>query len=793
MSLRLRILLLVLAATLLPVAVMTWLLAQNRTATVEEARTALIARAELIAHDLEDDISGTVQLLFGLARASVLESGDKKACSAFLTEVLQEHPQYTGILTITPEGDLFCDSLNSGRTLNLKDRAYFQAVQKTGRSFIEPTVGRITGKSVIQIAYPSYDNGGKLKFVLLASLDMDKYGEDIARTLALPTMNFQVWNRDGSIVMDYPGREGQRSPPSQQLYDFVLSPTPSKTLQVSTGKQALIMARAELSAHQDIGLKLVLTVPERDLKASIDSQFKHSLLVLMFIATLVFIGAAILAEFAVRRQAARLMQGISRLDAGTYDQPIGTPYPRGEIGDVMQALDRMGTSLAAQHSAIALHTEALERQARIDSLTGLANRHMLTYRLDQSLAYARHNHRHVAVLMLDLDRFKNINDSLGHGKGDDLLREVGKRLLHCIREDDTVARLGGDEFVVVLADVAHTDDISPIAQKILSSLSQPIELDGQSMITSTSIGIALFPHDGDCSDTLLRFADTAMYRAKEEGGNAFTFFTATMMQNMLERMQLERELRQAIEHDELQLHFQPIIDAQTRRTTSAEALLRWQHPERGMISPAHFIPLAEETGLIIPIGTWVLQQACLQAKQWQDEGFDNLAVAVNLSARQFTQPDLDETVAQALRASNCPPALLMLEITESSIMDHVEQALATMHRLTALGVQLMIDDFGTGYSSLSQLKRFPVSTLKIDASFVRDVCVDANDEAIVDAIITLAQKLGLRTVAEGVETAAQLEFLAQRGCDRYQGYYFAKPCDAAAFSRFIRHHDLPAN
>ena len=786
MSLRLRIMLLVLAATVLPVLVMTWLLIENRSATVIDARDQLSARVEAIAHDLNDDIAGTVQLLFGLARVPVLDSGNKAACSTFLLEVLQAHPQFTSLLTVKPDGTSFCDSLDATRSLNVSDRFYFQQAKQSRQAVIEPVIGRITGKGVVQVAYPVRDANNQLRFILLASLDMHKFADKVLSELPLPSMNFQVWNRTGTIIMGFPGATATKPTITQTHHDFVLSPLNIGTLQMGTGHDAIIMARADVTDEHDTGLHLVLTVPERDLKANIDSQFKHSLFLLIGISSLIFVGGATLGEFALRRQTMRVMQAISRLDAGVYTLPIGEPYPGGELGQVMRALDRMGDSLEAQREVIALHTETLERQARIDPLTGLANRHMLTYRLDQTLSHARHHQRVAGVLMLDLDRFKTVNDTLGHAQGDELLREVARRLKSCVREDDTVARLGGDEFVIVLADMADGDDIHPVANKILTELAAPIKLECQSVTVTTSLGVALFPRDGDSSDALLRFADTAMYRAKEEGGNACTFFTNCMMQNMLEQVEMERGLRHAIANNELLLHYQPIVDAKSGRITSAEALVRWQHPERGLVPPLHFIPLAEETGLIVPLGNWVLHQACAQAVQWQKDGLGDIAIAINISARQFNQPSLDEAVAQALHSTGCPPHLLMLEITESSIMDHVDQALAIMHRLTALGVQLMIDDFGTGYSSLSQLKRFPVSTLKIDASFVRDILADADDDAIVDAIITLAQKLGLRTVAEGVETQVQVDFLATRGCDKYQGYFFAKPCEADVFAKIMR-------
>lgn len=790
MSLRARILFLVLAASVLPVLAMLWLLLENRATTVIEAREQLVARAENIAGDLDDKIAGTSQLLFGLGRVPIVASEDKAACSEFLAEVLKEHPQYTGLLTIKPDGKLHCDSLRSGRSLQLNDRDYFQLALTSQGPVVEAVVGRLTGKGVLQIAYPVRNNNGSLNYILLASLDMDSYGQSVAQSLPYAHMHFQVWNHDASVIMDsaIAGTGKMEIGPTQR--QFMLGKSSKTTEILGNGGQAQIWAKASLPRAQNSGLRLALNVPENDLNERVDGQFKRALAGLVALALLTFVGAAVLSEFAVRRQTARMMQAISRMDAGQYTPPIGAPYPRGELGQVMQALDRMGQSLELQRCEIERNTEALERQARIDPLTKLANRHMLTDRLEQALNQARRTRRIAGVLMLDLDRFKTVNDSLGHSQGDELLKEVAKRLSQCIREDDTVARLGGDEFVVLLADMGGIDDIMPVAQKILVALAQPVELGLQMLSISTSLGIAIYPRDGVSADELLQYADTAMYRAKDQGGNALAFFTPEMKQTMMRRLQIEAGLRRALEHNELFLHFQPIIDARSGRVTSAEALLRWNDPQRGLISPDNFIPVAEETGLIVPIGEWVLREACIQARAWQDIGLGNIPVAVNLSARQFSAYSLEESIIEALRTSQCPANLLQLEITESSIMDQVDQALETMHRLTALGLNLTIDDFGTGYSSLSQLKLLPVSTLKIDRSFVRDINIDSNDDILVDAIITLAQKLGLRTVAEGVETAEQVAFLAARGCDNYQGFLFSRPCEPEAFLQFVQERNI---
>ena len=786
MSLRARILLLVLAASLLPVLAMLWLLLENRASTMAQARNQLIARAESIAHDVDDKIAGTAQLLFGLGRVPLLAGDDRAACSDFLADVLKEHPQYTGLLTIWPDGSLHCDSLRTGRVLNVSDRRYFQQALKSQGPVVEPVIGRLTGKGVLQIAYPVRGAEGTLRFILLASLDMDALGREVAEALPYARMHFQVWNRDGSVIMDHPGPGATKMEMGAVERQFVLGDPPDGNATLPAGGEARIWAKATLPRWRDAGLRLALSVPESNLIERIDGQFKRALGGLVGGALLIFAGAALLGEFALRRQAARLMQAISRMDAGDYAQPIGAPYPRGELGQVMQSLDRMAGSLEQQRQEIARNTEALEHQASTDALTRLANRHRLMDRLGQALVYARRANRVAGVLMLDLDRFKTVNDSLGHSQGDELLRAVAARLIACVREGDTVARLGGDEFVVVLADMADAADIVPVAQKILRALSRPVELGQQVLSVSTSLGVAVYPRDGDSAGALLQYADTAMYRAKEQGGNAMAFFTPDMMKAMLERLQLEAGLRRALEHGELCLHYQPIVDARNGRVTSAEALVRWADPQRGLVSPMEFIPIAEETGLIVPVGDWVLRQACAQVRAWRDLGLGEIAVAVNLSARQFAAPSLEESVVQALQASGCPGALLQLEITESSIMDQVEPAIDTMRRLAALGVHLTIDDFGTGYSSLSQLKRLPVSTLKIDRAFLRDVRKDAADDVFVDAILALARKLGLRTVAEGVETQAQRDFLEARGCDEYQGFLISRPCEADAFAQIVR-------
>jgi diguanylate cyclase (GGDEF)-like protein/PAS domain S-box-containing protein len=430
--------------------------------------------------------------------------------------------------------------------------------------------------------------------------------------------------------------------------------------------------------------------------------------------------------------------------------------------------------------------ERIRHMAHHDALTDLPNRVLLYDRVGQLLARARRGGQMLAVLFIDLDRFKNVNDSLGHQVGDRLLQLVAERLRACVRESDTVARLGGDEFVVVVPDLAQPADAAGVAQKLLESLAQPFRIDSHDLHITPSVGICAYPDDGEDVETLMRNADTAMYHAKEMGRNNYQFFTAGMNAAAQHRLALENDLRRALERAELTLHYQPQLDLKTGDIIGFEALARWRHPERGMVPPAQFIPVAEDSGLINRLGEWVLEQACAQAEQWRRAGMPRLQVAVNLSAQQFRREGVAQTVASVLRQTGLPAHCLELEITESVIIQQAGEAVVKLTELNEMDVQLSLDDFGTGYSSLSYLKRFPIDKLKIDQSFVRDISTDPDDAAIVTAIIAMAHSLGLEVIAEGVETAEQLAFLKLLGCDKAQGYYFSKPLPAEEFESLLR-------
>jgi diguanylate cyclase len=454
---------------------------------------------------------------------------------------------------------------------------------------------------------------------------------------------------------------------------------------------------------------------------------------------------------------------------------------------------RLTSKTAAMAASLQQANDELQRLALHDPLTKLPNRLLLEDRIQQAIVHAGRDKVHCAVLFLDLDRFKIVNDSLGHSVGDELLRAVAAKLQTLVRAEDTVSRPGGDEFVMLLREVANIDDATNIASKIVEAVREPFRIHEQELFVTPSIGISVFPLHGDTAQMLITRADAAMYSAKKAGRNTFQVFAPDMATFFPERLTLENDLRRALGREEFELHYQPKVRVADGTIIGMEALVRWRHPQKGLLLPLDFIPLAEDTGLIVPIGEWVIEQACAQNKAWQETGLPDLRVAVNISGVQFRQKHLLDTIRHALASTGLAAECLEIEITESIVMHNPAEAIVTLEKLSQIGVQVSIDDFGTGYSSLSYLKRFPIDKLKIDRSFVREVSSDPDDAAIVRATIGLAHNLRLKVVAEGVETAEQLRFLRALGCDEYQGYIKSQPLTASQFESSIRtEFQLPA-
>lgn len=461
------------------------------------------------------------------------------------------------------------------------------------------------------------------------------------------------------------------------------------------------------------------------------------------------------------------------------EQEINTDYLE-SLSLINDFADRLAVALSA-----AEHEEKLYQQAHHDSLTGLPNRHLLGDRLKQEIARAARENRCIALIFLDLDRFKHTNDTLGHAAGDQLLKQTAQRLVDCAREVDTVARLGGDEFTMVLTEVSGPNDVRIIAERVIETLSDPFVIDGHEFFLSASLGITLYPGGGDTAEDMLKNADIAMYSAKENGRNQYVFFEEKMNNEAMERSLLERDLRHALLHDEFVLHYQPQVDMDSGKVVSAEALIRWPHPTRGQIRPDQFIPLAEDIGLVNSLGEWVLRTACEQYLVWHAQGITLDHVAVNVSGRQFKQDNFIDIVKNVLRETGLPPNCLELELTEGTLMETNVDTVEILQTFRDMNIKLSIDDFGTGYSSLAYLKRFPIDTLKIDQSFIRDLPADEDSIAITTSIIALAKALRKQVVAEGVETEEQLLFLREHKCDLIQGYYYSPALPAMEFSDFV--------
>ncbi len=489
---------------------------------------------------------------------------------------------------------------------------------------------------------------------------------------------------------------------------------------------------------------------------------------------------------------ARLQGGVDEMAAGNYGERLEVDG-RDEIGALQHAFNGMAEDLQRTHARLLEEVERekaaalqAEHLAFHDRLTGLPNRNQLSRLLEAAITQARAADGHVALMFLDLDRFKNINDTLGHATGDALLKEIARRAAAVMREGDVVCRLGGDEFVVLVPDVEGPEALAERARDLLSAISQPCHLHEHEFRVTASIGISTFPSDGDDEASMMKHADIAMYQAKEDGKNTFAFYVDDLNTHSMERLAFESSLRLAIDRHQFEVFYQPKVDGATGHMTGVEALVRWRHPELGLVSPAKFIPVAEETGLIVPIGLWVLREACRQQVAWCRQGMMPLDMAVNISGRQFADERLLADVDEVLAATGIDPRRLEIEVTESVLMRDMRKAVEVLGAFKQRGISVSIDDFGTGYSSLSTLKRFPVDTLKVDRSFVRELATNEGDRAITDAIISMGHSLALTIVAEGVETSAQVALLRARGCDQMQGFFYSRPVPAAEIGELLR-------
>ena len=917
MTLRLRLLLLVLGTALLPAILVGGRYYQDRGKEIEATISGLAATARTIASNFDAKIQATTQLHFGLSRARDLGGRDKAACSNFLSEVLEKNPQFTGILTIDPDGSLFCDSLRSGRVLDLRDRNYFkQALNTTHSVVIEPVFGRLTGSAVLEIAYPARDESRRLQFVLLASLDLNRLMKEQIQNLP-QGLEVLLADAKGTVLTWSPAQLGAGKP-GASIADYALfrfaaeNPGGTKEL-VGIEGETQVWAVADTLVIDGVNLHVMVGRSKSELVAAPNRRLAEDMAILGILSILLFAGVWLLAEFAIRFQISRIATMAERLGAGDLGARVLPPYPKGELGRLMTVLNGAAASLERQKHDIddlnlrlsqSQRLEALERHrldiavnnipqglllydaterlvvcnqryiemyglspdvvkpgcrfhdlimhrkesgsfegnveeycsnilrnvalgqvtrnivqaadgrsiqivnqplaaggwiatmediterkrsdtwivhmAHYDALTDLPNRVLFREQLDRGLRTIVAG-KQLAVLYIDIDEFKRINDSLGHSVGDELLKAVAGRLRGCLTAADFVARLGGDEFAIIQTAVERAADTMDLIVRIYQAIREPYECVGHLLTTDASIGIALAPQDGSDLDQLLKNADLAMYEAKADGRRTYRFFEPGMDARVKAVGTLERDLPQAIADGGFEIYYQPLVNLVDNRVTGCEALLRWRHPQRGMIPPAEFVPVAEETGMINALGEWVLTTACAEAATWPDE----IKVAVNVSPVQFRSQAFALKVAVALAASGLPAHRLELEITETVLIRDDEAALAMLHQLRKLGVRIALDDFGTGYSSLSYLQRFPFDKIKIDRCFIKEVAESGGSACIVQAVVNIAAARHMTTTAEGVETDQQLDMLRKLGCTEMQGYLFSPALPAADINHLL--------
>jgi diguanylate cyclase (GGDEF)-like protein len=915
-SIRVRLLLLVLGTALLPAILVGWRYYQDRGKDIDLAINGLAATARTIAAGLDARIQSTAQLHFGLAHARDFGGRDKAACSGFLAGVLEKNPQFTGMLTIDPDGGLLCDSLRTGRVLDLRDRNYFrQALDTTGTVVVEPVFGRLTGAAVLQIAYPARDESEKLQFVLLASLDLNRLIKQQTGNLP-PGFEILLADQKGTVLLWSPaplraGKAGT-SIANSDLFRFAADAGGTREL-VNADGEAQVWSADNTLAIGGVKLHVMVGRSKSELVAAPNRRLAEDMAILGILSILIFAGVWLLVEVGIRFQITRIATMAGRLGAGDLAARVLPPYPKGELGSLMTILNGTAASLEHQRHDIedlneklrqSQRLETLEKQrldialdnmtqgllmfdaserlvvcnqryiemyglsrdvvkpgcslrdliehrkqtgsfkgdvekycisllrdiardavgqivaetadgrsiqivnhtlaaggwvatheditararsdaqiahlAHYDALTDLPNRALFREQLASVLdSFAGGGQ--FAVLYIDIDEFKSVNDSLGHPVGDELLRAVAGRLRGCLRQTDFVARLGGDEFAIIQMAVERPEDITDLVARIYTAIREPYDCVGHLLTTDASIGIALAPQDGADLDQLLKNADLAMYAAKADGRRMSRFFEPRMDARVKALRLLELDLRQAIADGGFELHYQPLVNLADNEISGCEALLRWRHPTRGLISPTEFIPVAEETGLINPLGEWVLNTACTEAASWPN----HFKIAVNVSPIQFRGQAFALKVAAALATSGLPAHRLELEITEAVLIRDDEAALVMLRQLRTLGVRIALDDFGTGYSSLSYLQRFPFDKIKIDRCFIKDIAEPGGSAYIVQAVVNIAAARYMTTAAEGVETQAQLDVLRTLGCNEMQGYLYSPAISAAEISKLL--------
>ena len=781
-----------LLTTLTLVVAGLWLLALRVTSVMHDELEQSLGEhmsstVDYVSSDLDSKIQLRQDMLVEIAESiTPAMLGDRARLAARLREENTPKSLFpTGVYVADAQGIIQAEQIALKGRLGgvIKDSSYFVETMRSGQPVIgEPRLGQVAFKPIVPLTAPVHDAAGRTVGLVAAAmypadsnlfglLEAAKLGKNGYFVVLSPRHKLIVSATEQQRVMQPMPDLGVNPVLDRRIQDGYEGPGISMT---SQGIETFTVSRT----MKTTGWIVLAGVPTDEAFAPVET-LKRQVYAAALLLTVVMV---LVLRYVLIRQWAPIEEAGQRIRRMTVGDEPFAPLPLGRKDEIGALLDDFNQLIVWRKTA----EHQMEYLAQHDALTGLPNRVLVQDRFEQARALVDRTGGKVALLFLDLDNFKTINDSLGHTVGDMLLKQIAHRLAGCVRDTDTISRQGGDEFLVVLPALLHPDDAAPVLLKLLERLREPIQADGHELSTSVSIGISVYPDDGPDFDTLLKKADTAMYRAKAAGRNAYRYFDEQMNIEAVEHLALRNDLRRALERGEFSLHYQPQIDLASGAVVGVEALMRWSHPERGAIPPVRFIPLAEESGLIVPMSVWVLREACQQAMRWRAAGLPELMMAVNLSAVQFRRGDVEQTVMQALESSGLQPESLELELTESILIHESEAVLATVQRLKQRGVRFSIDDFGTGYSSLSYLKRFAIDKLKIDQSFIRDLAVDPDDAAIVRAIIQMAHSLGLKALAEGVETAEMLARLRVFGCDEVQGYHFARPMPAQQFEQYLQ-------
>ena len=710
-------------------------------------------------------------------------------CGEILANLRQPTPfHYSDLFVAGRDGHILCSINPVTSTINVADRTYFRrALAKRDFAVGDFQISRITGKSTVFLAHPLIGRGGEVEGVVAAGIDLDWLHEMLNGASFPQGTVLSLVDSQGTIIARSPEHNGivGKKIAELALFQKLIARTGQGTMETLWRDGVLRITHvAPLYNVPGGGVYLRIGIPSEAVFNRIDYGFKRNIGTLIFAAGMVLILGWVMSDRLLLRRLSDLTATARRLGAGDLEARPRIPPDGGELGELAKAFEDMALGLQE-------HQRHIEYLATRDGLTGLPNRYLLMERTTQAIPLAANAGHCLALTVIDIDRFKFINDSLGAPFGDALLRAIAERLQASETQQNTVARLGADEFAMLLTDLPEANSAVAAAARLGEAFDHPFTVNGQEIHVTSSIGIALFPSDGEAAEWLLTHAQSAMRQVKQLGGNGSQTYTSQKNAEASERLKLEQALRLALQRDEFQLHYQPKVDLHTGQISGIEALLRWQNPELGMVSPAHFIPLAEETGLIIPIGEWVMRTACLQRKTWQDAGLTPPAVAVNVSPRQFWHGDLSAMVARVLSETHCDPDGLELEITESVVIRNIDDTVAALTALGELGIAVSMDDFGTGYSSLAYLRRLPLDKLKIDRGFVSDLEHDPEAAVLIREIIVIAHALGLTVITEGVEKAAELDILIKSGCDEVQGYYFSKPLPAEQFQHLLSERIFP--